>query len=84
MTGRDDRDRDRRHLGRDRAENADAPSREGWPNELDDSGRPRRTTALEPGKLNSPHTLAVDRQGNIYITEWLIGGRIIKLKKLPS
>jgi hypothetical protein len=66
------------------AENADAPSREGWPNELDDSGRPRRTTALEPGKLNSPHTLAVDRQGNIYITEWLIGGRIIKLKKLPS
>ncbi|GAC1479480.1 MAG: peptidylglycine monooxygenase-like protein [Candidatus Dormibacteria bacterium] len=66
------------------AENPQAPSREGWPNELDGRGRPRRTTHLTPGKLNSPHSLALDREGNIYITEWLIGGRITKLRKLSG
>jgi hypothetical protein len=64
------------------AENPEAPTREGWPNQLSGEGAPERTTALEPGKLNSPHSLALDREGNIYITEWLIGGRIIKLKPL--
>lgn len=66
------------------AENPQAPSREGWPNELGTKGAPQRTAALEPGKLNSPHSLALDREGNIYITEWLIGGRIIKLKRLAA
>ncbi|MCC7406872.1 MAG: hypothetical protein IT442_02295 [Phycisphaeraceae bacterium] len=45
----------------------------GWPNER---GR------IEPGKLNSPHGIAVDRQGNIYIVEWIVGGRITKLERL--
>jgi hypothetical protein len=26
--------------------------------------------------LNSPHTLAADGGGKIYVTEWLIGGRM--------
>ena len=66
------------------AENVQAPSREGWPNEMDEHGRPRRPQALTPGKLNSPHSLAVDKEGNVYITEWLIGGRVTKLRKLSG
>ncbi|MDP6453297.1 MAG: hypothetical protein QF898_08325, partial [SAR202 cluster bacterium] len=52
----------------------------GWPNNLDDSGTPIRTSLLEPGKFNSPHGLALDSEGNIYVSEWLIGGRFIKLE----
>jgi len=38
---------------------------------------------LETGKFNSPHGLAVDAQGNLFVAEWLIGGRFIRLEK-PS
>jgi hypothetical protein len=31
--------------------------------------------------LNSPHTLAVDSDGNVYVAEWLIGGRVTKLAR---
>ena len=34
---------------------------------------------LEPGVLNSPHTLVADSDGNVYVAEWLIGGRVTKL-----
>ncbi len=54
----------------------------GWPNGLDESGNPARSTALEPGKFNSPHGIATDASGNIYSGEWLIGGRYTKLAKL--
>jgi DNA-binding beta-propeller fold protein YncE len=37
---------------------------------------------IQSGKFNSPHHLAVDDENNIYIVEWIIGGRIIKLKKI--
>jgi len=37
---------------------------------------------IQPGKFNSPHHLAVDNDHNIYIVEWIIGGRIIKLEKI--
>lgn len=66
------------HLG-DNSPVADQP---GWPNQLDPAGNPSRTTRLEPGKFNSPHGMTVDQQGNIYVAEWLIGGRYDKLTKV--
>ena len=57
---------------------ADTP---GWPNNHDEDGKDIRTSLLEPGKFNSPHGMAVDANGNIYVAEWLIGGRMVKLTK---
>ena len=39
------------------------------------------TDLLEAGKFNSPHGMAVDGLGNIYVSEWLIGGRYTKLAR---
>jgi hypothetical protein len=36
---------------------------------------------LEAGKFNSPHGMAIDGKGNLYVAEWLIGGRFTKLAK---
>jgi hypothetical protein len=36
---------------------------------------------LEAGKFNSPHGMAIDGEGNLYVAEWLIGGRFTKLAK---
>lgn len=47
-------------------------SHKGWPDQ----------TTLEAGKFNSPHGAATDAKGNIFIVEWRVGGRIIKLEKL--
>ena len=74
-------DRDDRvigHLGLD----TEAPSRPGWPNDKDAAGRPVRSNALAPGRFNSPHAATVGRDGSIYVTEWLIGGRTTKLRRL--
>ena len=63
--------------------NPDVQARDGWPNARNASGdlvRPQ----LEPGKFNSPHTLAADAEGNLYVTEWLIGGRLTKLARQPD
>ena len=48
--------------------------KENWPN-VDHA-------ILEEGKFSSPHGMAVDAAGNIYVAEWLIGGRINKLTRL--
>jgi len=45
----------------------------GWPN------HPKKL--IEEGKFNSPHDMAVDKEDNLYVVEWIIGGRITKLKK---
>ena len=55
---------------------------DGWPNNRDEAGIPVRPQILEPGKLNSPHGMAVDADGNIYLSEWLIGGRFTKLARI--
>ena len=55
---------------------------EGWPNNKNDEGKVVATAYLEEGKFNSPHGMAVDGEGNIYVAEWLIGGRITKLARL--
>lgn len=70
----DERDRLVEHVGED----PEAPTRDGWPNARDtenDLVRPQLTA----GRFNSPHTLAADADGNLYVTEWLLGGRLTKL-----
>jgi DNA-binding beta-propeller fold protein YncE len=54
--------------------NEEAVGRDGWPN--------LPAHQIEPGRFNSPHDLAVDPGGNIYVVEWIIGGRITKLAKV--
>ncbi len=45
-----------------------------WPNVPDDD--------IKPGKFNSPHSAAVDGEGNLYVVEWIVGGRITRLDPL--
>jgi DNA-binding beta-propeller fold protein YncE len=45
----------------------------GWPN--------HKPELIEAGKFNSPHGMAVDPAGNIYVAEWIVGGRLTKLIK---
>lgn len=53
-------------------ENPTAHLEPGWPH----------TNPLLPGKFNSPHAAAADASGNIYVAEWRVGGRLVKLEKL--
>ena len=43
-----------------------------WPND----------NPLVPGLFNSPHGAAVDGSGNIFVVEWRVGGRVIKLERI--
>ena len=45
----------------------------GWPN--------LPAEQIHPGKFNSPHGMTADTSGNLFIVEWIIGGRITKLDK---
>ncbi len=36
---------------------------------------------ITAGKFNSPHGMATDGKGNLYVVEWIVGGRITKLEK---
>jgi hypothetical protein len=54
----------------------------GWPNMLRADGVPTRTDRIRIGLFNSPHGLTTDNEGNIFVSEWLIGGRYIKLAKV--
>lgn len=62
-------------------ENESVCAVEGWPNMKDSTGQPVRPGHLTQGKFNSPHGIAVDRRGDIYVVEWLIGGRYTKLRR---
>jgi hypothetical protein len=63
-------------------ENESVCAVEGWPNMKDSRGQTVRPGHLAPGKFNSPHGIAVDSRGDVYVVEWLIGGRYTKLRKL--
>jgi len=56
----------------------------GWPNRLGPDGAPVRPGDLEPGVFNSPHGVAVDGAGNLYVVEWMIGGRYTRLVRLDA
>jgi sugar lactone lactonase YvrE len=49
-----------------------------WPNTVN-AGRLVRPD-LDSHRLHSPHGLAVGPDGSIYLTEWLIGGRQLRLR----
>lgn len=66
------------HLG----DNHQVAAEPGWPNKLNAQRHPMRTDRLRAGAFNSPHSITSDPQGNIYVCEWLIGGRLIKLVKI--
>jgi DNA-binding beta-propeller fold protein YncE len=55
-------------------ENEAVVDREDWPNVPDGE--------LRPEAFNSPHDAAVDDEGSVYVVEWIVGGRVTKLRRL--
>jgi len=49
----------------------------GWPNH----NRAEHPELIQPGRFNSPHGGCFAPNGDIYIAEWILGGRITKLQK---
>lgn len=41
-----------------------------------------RAEHIKPGVFNSPHGVAAAPNGDIYVVEWIVGGRITKLEKI--
>lgn len=54
-------------------QNDSVSSLPGWPNNRDH---------VSAGLFNSPHGAAADAAGNIYVVEWITGGRVTKLEKV--
>jgi len=52
-------------------------TREGWPNKL--SGTNSVAPDVFEGKLNSPHGITVSSKGEVYFTEWYLGGRAVTI-----
>lgn len=56
--------------------------KKGWPNRLDSDDKPISPLGDIPaGEFNSPHGVCADDQGNIYVSEWIIGDRHTKLAR---
>jgi len=49
----------------------------GWPNH----NRDDHPELIQPGRFNSPHGGCFAPNGDIYLAEWIIGGRITRLEK---
>lgn len=45
----------------------------GWPNHPPEQ--------LTPGRFNSPHGMAAGAAGDLYVVEWIVGGRITRLAR---
>jgi DNA-binding beta-propeller fold protein YncE len=60
------------HVGAD----GDAARRDGWPNAVV-SERPAPPSPT-PERFNSPHGIAADGDGHVFVTEWLLGGRWVR------
>jgi hypothetical protein len=70
VTVLDDQDQPVAYLGA----NEEARYIEHWPN--------LSPPLIQEGLFNSPHGAAADGDGNIFVVEWIIGGRITKLARL--
>ena len=66
------------------ADGSEYAKAEGWPARIKDGSYVPPQSFLEQGKFNSPHGLAVDASGNIYVHEWIKGVRLTKLRHLPA
>jgi hypothetical protein len=55
------------------------PTRPGWPNTLTGDGRTEIPHLPRSDRFNSPHSVTTDADGNLYVSEWLLGGRYTKL-----
>lgn len=60
------------HLVATLGENDDVCARSGFPNDR---------TLVEPGRFIAPHSVSADSAGNLYVVEWITGGRITKLAR---
>jgi hypothetical protein len=81
----DDADDFAGYLGADPDNEADSgwPARPGWPNAISAEGRAEPPLSVRPGRFNSPHSIAVDGGGNLFVSEWLLGGRYSKVTRSP-
>lgn len=57
-------------------------TRPGWPNAMEGTAYVR--PPLSAGRFNSPHGLAVDRDLNLYVSEFLLGGRLVRLEHVTA
>ena len=55
------------------------PARSGWPNTISPEGRVLAPAPPDQHRFNSPHSIAADPDGNLYVSEWLVGGRYCKV-----
>ncbi|MFT5328821.1 MAG: hypothetical protein ACI8P0_006737 [Planctomycetaceae bacterium] len=62
------------HLGNDEA----------WHSRVQDKAEKMRASPdkWEEGKFVHPHDAAFDTDGNIFVVEWVVGGRVTKLRKV--
>lgn len=61
------------HLGENQAVSRASGGVPGWPNVP--------ASEIQPGRFNSPHGVGCDPEtGDVYIVEWIVGGRIIKME----